>query len=99
MCGTCCRILTNRIQNVSLCVDSYSFCYYCFTMEAELNSLDDRIQQLIRVAERLRTENGELRQQLAASLNEGKQLRDRMTAARLRLEGVLTRLPQDGEAS
>lgn len=68
-------------------------------MEAELNSLDDRIQQLIRVAERLRTENGELRQQLAASLNEGKQLRDRMTAARLRLEGVLTRLPQDGEAS
>jgi cell division protein ZapB len=66
-------------------------------MEAELNSLDDRIQQLIRVAERLRAENGELRQQLATSLNEGKQLRDRMTAARLRLEGVLTRLPQDNE--
>lgn len=66
-------------------------------MEAELNSLDDRIQQLIRVAERLRAENGELRQQLATSLNEGKQLRDRMTAARLRLEGLLTRLPQDNE--
>lgn len=82
-----------------MCVDSYGFCYYSSAMEAELNSLDDRIQQLIRVAERLRTENGELRQQLAASLNEGKQLRDRMTAARLRLEGVLTRLPPDGEAS
>jgi len=66
-------------------------------MESELNSLDDRIQQLIRVAERLRSENGELRQQLAASLSEGKLLRDRMTAARLRLEGVLTRLPADGE--
>jgi len=66
-------------------------------MEAELNSLDDRIQQLIRVADRLRVENGELRQQLATSLNEGKQLRDRMTAARLRLEGVLTRLPQDND--
>lgn len=66
-------------------------------MESELNSLDDRIQQLIRVAERLRSENGELRQQLAASLSEGKLLRDRMTAARLRLEGVLTRLPADSE--
>lgn len=66
-------------------------------MESELNSLDDRIQQLIRVAERLRSENGELRQQLAASLSEGKLLRDRMTAARLRLEGVLTRLPADTE--
>ncbi|MBX9962362.1 MAG: hypothetical protein K2Y35_04855 [Burkholderiales bacterium] len=66
-------------------------------MEAELNSLDDRIQQLIRVADRLRVENGELRQQLATSLNEGKQLRDRMTAARLRLEGVLTRLPPDND--
>jgi len=26
LCGRCCRILTNRMQNVSLCVDSYSFC-------------------------------------------------------------------------
>ena len=64
-------------------------------MEAELNTLDERIQHLIRVAERLRSENGELRQQLAASQNEGKLLRDRMTAARVRLEGVLTRLPED----
>lgn len=65
-------------------------------MEAELNTLDERIQHLIRVAERLRSENGELRQQLAESQNEGKLLRDRMTAARVRLEGVLTRLPEDG---
>jgi uncharacterized protein (TIGR02449 family) len=67
-------------------------------MEAELNSLDERIQQLIRVAERLRSENGELRQQLAASANDGKLLRERMTTARERLENVLTRLPEGGEA-
>jgi len=65
-------------------------------MEAELNTLDERIQQLIRVAERLRSENGALRQQLAASQNEGKVLRDKMTTARVRLERVLTRLPQEG---
>lgn len=64
-------------------------------MEAELNSLDERIQQLIRVSERLRSENGELRQQLAASQNEGKLLRDKITAARLRLEHVLTRIPEE----
>lgn len=67
-------------------------------MEGELNSLDDRIQQLIRVAERLRSENGELRQQLVASQNEGKLLRDRMTAARVRLENALGRVPEDGTA-
>jgi cell division protein ZapB len=65
-------------------------------MEAELSTLDERIQQLIRVAERLRSENGALRQQLAASQNEGKALRDKMTAARVRLENVLTRLPEEG---
>jgi len=64
-------------------------------MEAELNTLDERIQQLVRVCERLRSENGDLRQQLAASQNEGKVLRDKMTAARVRLEHVLTRIPEE----
>jgi len=66
-------------------------------MEAEFNALDERIQQLIRVAERLRSENGELRQQLVESQNEGKLLRDRMTVARSRLETLLARLPEDSE--
>jgi cell division protein ZapB len=64
-------------------------------MEAELNALDERIQQLVRVCERLRSENADLRQQLAASQNEGKLLRDKMTAARVRLEHVLTRIPEE----
>ncbi|MEO8038196.1 MAG: hypothetical protein ABI794_05465 [Betaproteobacteria bacterium] len=66
-------------------------------MEAELNALDERIRQLIRVAERLRLENGELRQQLVDSQNEGKLLRDRMTVARSRLETLLTHLPEGRE--
>ncbi|MCA3130845.1 MAG: hypothetical protein ACK5YW_05445 [Betaproteobacteria bacterium] len=66
-------------------------------MDAELNALEDRLQQLIRLAERLRDENGQLRQQIASANNDNKLLRDRVTAARARLEGLLGRLPQDAE--
>jgi len=62
-----------------------------------LNALEDRLQQLIRLAERLRDENGQLRQQIASANNDNKLLRDRVTAARARLEGLLGRLPQDAE--
>lgn len=66
-------------------------------MDAELNALEDRLQQLIRLAERLRDENGQLRQQIASANNDNKLLRDRVSAARARLEGLLGRLPQDAE--
>jgi cell division protein ZapB len=66
-------------------------------MDAELNALEDRLRQLIRLTERLRDENGQLRQQIASANNDNKLLRDRVTAARARLEGLLGRLPQDAE--
>lgn len=66
-------------------------------MDAELNALEDRLRQLIRLTERLRDENGQLRQQIAAANNDNKLLRDRVTAARTRLEGLLGRMPQDAE--
>jgi len=66
-------------------------------MEAELNTLDEKINQLVQLCHRLRRDNHELRQQLAAAQNENKQLRDKIGNARARLEGLLTRLPEEGE--
>jgi cell division protein ZapB len=65
-------------------------------MEAELNSLDEKINQLVQLCHRLRKDNDELRQQLAAAHNESKQLSDKIENARARLENLLSRLPEDG---
>lgn len=64
-------------------------------MEAELNSLDDKISQLVQLCHRLRTNNSELRQQLAAAQNQSKQLTEKIEAARQRLENLLSRIPED----
>ena len=64
-------------------------------MEAELNSLDDKISQLVQLCHRLRTDNSELRQQLAAAQNQSKQLTEKIEAARQRLENLLNRIPED----
>ena len=64
-------------------------------MEAELNSLDDKISQLIQLCHRLRTDNSGLRQQLAAVQNQNKQLTEKIEAARQRLENLLSRIPED----
>ncbi|HTS54330.1 MAG TPA: hypothetical protein VMH26_13740 [Burkholderiales bacterium] len=65
-------------------------------MEAELNSLDEKINQLVQLCHRLRTDNHELRQQLAAAHNASKQLSEKIENARARLENLLSRLPEDG---
>ena len=65
-------------------------------MEAELDSLDEKINQLVQLCHRLRRDNHELRQQLAAATNESKQLSEKIENARLRLESLLSRLPEDG---
>ena len=64
-------------------------------MEAELDSLDEKINQLVQLCHRLRRDNHELRQQLAAATNESKQLSEKIENARARLESLLTRLPED----
>jgi cell division protein ZapB len=64
-------------------------------MEAELDSLDEKINQLVQLCHRLRKDNHELRQQLVAAQSESKQLTDKIENARVRLESLLTRLPED----
>ena len=62
-------------------------------MEAEFNSLEAKVEQFVELCERLRAENGELRQQLAAAQNDAKRLNEKIDGAKVRLEGLLNRLP------
>ena len=64
-------------------------------VEAELNTLDDKLSQLVQLCHRLRNDNNELRQDLAAAQNQSKQLTDKIESARQRLESLLSRIPED----
>ncbi len=64
-------------------------------MEAELKSLEVKINQLVELCQRLRTENQQVRQQLASALNDNKQLHDKINVAAERLEQLLEHIPQD----
>lgn len=62
-------------------------------MESDFNSLEAKVAQFVTICERLRAENVELRQQLAAARNDAKRLHDKIDGAKARLEGLLSRLP------
>ena len=66
-------------------------------MEAELNTLDDKLSQLVQLCHRLRNDNNELRQDLVAAQNQNKQLTDKIESARQRLESLLSRIPEDAD--
>lgn len=62
-------------------------------MEAEFASLETKVAQFVSLCERLRGENVELRQQLAAAQQESLRLSDRIESAKARLEQLIARLP------
>ena len=62
-------------------------------METEFDSLETKVAQFVGVCERLRAENIELRQQLAAAQNDAKRLNDKIDGAKTRLEQLLSRMP------
>ena len=62
-------------------------------METEFTSLEAKVAQFVTLCERLRAENVELRQQLAAARNDAKRLHEKIDGAKARLEGLLARLP------
>ncbi len=64
-------------------------------MDVELKSLEDKINQFVALCQRLRTDNHELRQQLASAQNDNKQLTERIGDAKTRLEALLTRIPEE----
>ena len=64
-------------------------------MEADLKALEERIGQLVELTQRLRSDNRDLRQQLAQAVNDNKRLGEKVDAAKARLEALLERLPED----
>ncbi len=62
-------------------------------MEAEFNSLESKVAQFVALCERLRAENLELKQQLAAARSDAKRLHEKIDGARARLEGLLSKIP------
>ncbi len=62
-------------------------------MEAEFSSLETKVAQFVSLCERLRAENSELRRQLAAARGDAKRLNDKIDGAKVRLEGLLSKLP------
>lgn len=79
-----------------------TFCYqltwqgfsnYSSLMEAELKSLEEKINQFVKLSHRQRSENIQLRQQLASATSENKNLSEKINTASNRLEALLTQIP------
>jgi len=62
-------------------------------VDADFASLEAKVAQFVSLCERLRSENMELRQQLAAAQQESHRLSDRIDSAKARLEQLVARLP------
>lgn len=66
-------------------------------MEAELKSLEGKLEQLVRLCQQLRAENHQLRQDVATALNANRKLEDKIGGATTRLEALLQQLPEEAE--
>lgn len=64
-------------------------------MQAEFDSLEQKLNQLVQLSTRLRAENHKLRQELATALSQSKQCNDKVTNAQTRLERILVSLPAE----
>ena len=63
-------------------------------MDAEFAALEEKIRQAAQLCRRLRDENRDLRQQLASTQSDKKQLSDKIDGARNRLERLLKQIPE-----
>ena len=64
-------------------------------MNVELETLEAKIEQVVALVHQLRAENEVLRNQMVAAEAERLHLRQTMTAARERLEGLMDKLPEE----
>jgi cell division protein ZapB len=66
-------------------------------MESELNALEEKIDEFVQLCQQLRSENIQLRQQLASVSSENRHLAEKINSASSRLESLLARLPESEE--
>ena len=62
-------------------------------MDADFASLEAKVAQFVNLCERLRAENTDLRQQLAAAQGDARKLNERIDSARTKLAQLIDRLP------
>jgi cell division protein ZapB len=63
-------------------------------MDSELEALEHKIRQAAQLCQKLRDENRDLRQKLAALQGDKKQLAEKIDGARSRLENILKQIPE-----
>ena len=71
-----------------------AFRQYSGAMQEDLDSLEGQIALVVQMLSRLRAENIELRQQVAAKTDEIARLAEKLTAARVRVENLLKQIPE-----
>lgn len=64
-------------------------------MEREFQDFESKLNHFVQLFQRLRLENNELRQQLAAKTDETRRLEEKLDQARDRVEGLLKQLPEE----
>ena len=64
-------------------------------MEAQLKSIEDKLAQLVKLTRQLRTENHQLRQDIATAQNANRRLEEKIGGATQRLESLLQQLPEN----
>jgi len=63
-------------------------------MEQELVDFETRLNHFVQLFQRLRSENNELRQQIALRSDEARRLEERLDEARSRIEALLRQIPE-----
>jgi len=66
-------------------------------MDAELESLADKIGHLVKLCTQLKAENHGLRQQVLALEQHNQQLASKVDGTRTRVAAILAKLPEDGD--
>jgi cell division protein ZapB len=70
------------------------FYNYIVAMEKDLDALSAKVAEMVKIVAKLRDENLQLRQQLAAKSDENTRLSEKISAATTRLEAVLAKIPE-----
>jgi cell division protein ZapB len=70
------------------------FSHYSVSMDSELATLEEKVRQAAQLCQKLRDENRDLRQKLAAVQGDKKQLSEKIDGARSRLENILKQIPE-----
>lgn len=64
-------------------------------MQNELDTLEQKLIQLVQLTQQLRAENLQLRQQIAATLNDNHKYKEKLDQAARRIERILEKLPEE----